>query len=62
LALCPPAFGINAFANALLRLLKVDPQDEVTSAVTGGNGAVVGFITTEDVLEELVGAAATPGA
>ncbi|MEV1023251.1 hemolysin family protein [Streptomyces sp. NPDC050264] len=30
-ALGPVVFGINAFANTLLRLLKVDPKDEVES-------------------------------
>nr|WSW42400.1 hemolysin family protein [Streptomyces sp. NBC_01001]WSW63158.1 hemolysin family protein [Streptomyces sp. NBC_00998] len=32
------------------------------AAVTGDNGGVVGFVTMEDVLEELVGEAAAPGA
>lgn len=30
----PVIFGINAFANALLRLMKVEPKDEVTSVFT----------------------------
>lgn len=30
----PFVFGINAFANAMLRLLKVDPKDEVGSVFT----------------------------
>ncbi|MGW1926028.1 hemolysin family protein [Streptomyces massasporeus] len=30
----PVIFGINAFANTLLRLLKVEPKDEVTSVFT----------------------------
>ncbi|MEU6756798.1 hemolysin family protein [Streptomyces sp. NPDC046685] len=33
-ALRPVVFGINAFANALLRLLKVEPKDEVGSVFT----------------------------
>lgn len=33
-ALKPVIFGINAFANSLLRLLKVEPKDEVTSVFT----------------------------
>lgn len=33
-ALRPVIFGVNAFANALLRLLKVDPKDEVEAAFT----------------------------
>jgi CBS domain containing-hemolysin-like protein len=33
-ALRPFVFGINAFANALLRLLRVEPKNEVTSAFT----------------------------
>ncbi|MFE1773191.1 hemolysin family protein [Streptomyces sp. NPDC059008] len=33
-ALRPFVFGINAFANALLRLLKVEPKDEVASVFT----------------------------
>ncbi|MEU3099169.1 hemolysin family protein [Streptomyces sp. NPDC006967] len=33
-ALKPVIFGINAFANTLLRLLKVEPKDEVTSVFT----------------------------
>ncbi|MBW5248340.1 hemolysin family protein [Streptomyces sp. NBC_01220] len=33
-ALRPVIFGINAFANALLRLLKVEPKDEVSSVFT----------------------------
>ncbi|MFG2335575.1 hemolysin family protein [Streptomyces yangpuensis] len=33
-ALRPLVFGINAFANALLRLLKVEPKDEVASVFT----------------------------
>ncbi|MFI6638574.1 hemolysin family protein [Streptomyces sp. NPDC050504] len=33
-ALRPVIFGINAFANALLRLLKVEPKDEVGSVFT----------------------------
>ena len=33
-ALRPVVFGINAFANALLRLLKVEPKDEVDSVFT----------------------------
>lgn len=33
-ALKPVIFGINAFANALLRLLKVEPKDEVESVFT----------------------------
>ncbi|MCT2589176.1 hemolysin family protein [Streptomyces sp. N2-109] len=33
-ALKPAIFGINAFANALLRLLKVDPKDEIASVFT----------------------------
>ncbi|APU43354.1 hemolysin family protein [Streptomyces sp. TN58] len=33
-ALRPFVFGINAFANALLRLLKVEPKDEVGSVFT----------------------------
>jgi CBS domain containing-hemolysin-like protein len=33
-ALRPVVFGINAFANALLRLLKVEPKDEVASVFT----------------------------
>ncbi|BAU81025.1 integral membrane protein [Streptomyces laurentii] len=32
------------------------------AAVTGDNAAVVRFVTMEDVLEELVGEAAAPGA
>ncbi|MFF5933620.1 hemolysin family protein [Streptomyces sp. NPDC012508] len=35
-ALKPVVFGINAFANALLRLLRVDPKDEVGSVYTDG--------------------------
>ncbi|SCK20626.1 hemolysin family protein [Streptomyces sp. WMMB 322] len=33
-ALRPVTFGINAFANALLRLLRVEPKDEVESVFT----------------------------
>ncbi|MFG2489051.1 hemolysin family protein [Streptomyces virginiae] len=33
-ALRPLVFGINAFANTLLRLLKVEPKDEVASVFT----------------------------
>ncbi|WNZ10562.1 hemolysin family protein [Streptomyces sp. 11x1] len=33
-ALKPVIFGINAFANTLLRLLKVEPKDEVASVFT----------------------------
>jgi CBS domain containing-hemolysin-like protein len=33
-ALRPVVFGINAFANTLLRLLKVEPKDEVESVFT----------------------------
>ncbi|MGW1887165.1 hemolysin family protein [Streptomyces sp. NPDC001970] len=33
-ALRPVIFGINAFANALLRLMKVEPKDEVASVFT----------------------------
>ena len=33
-ALRPVVFGINAFANGLLRLLKVEPKDEVESVYT----------------------------
>jgi len=33
-ALRPLVFGINAFANALLRLLNVEPRDELASAFT----------------------------
>ncbi|MFV2120385.1 hemolysin family protein [Streptomyces sp. Act-28] len=33
-ALRPVIFGINAFANAILRLLKVEPKDEVSSVYT----------------------------
>lgn len=33
-ALRPVIFGINAFANAILRLLKVEPKDEVASVFT----------------------------
>jgi CBS domain containing-hemolysin-like protein len=33
-ALRPLVFGINAFANGLLRLLKVEPKDEVESVYT----------------------------
>ncbi|MFF0215392.1 hemolysin family protein [Streptomyces vinaceus] len=33
-ALRPFVFGINAFANALLRLLKVEPKDEVAAVFT----------------------------
>ncbi|MCI0383798.1 hemolysin family protein [Streptomyces sp. CNQ085] len=33
-ALRPVIFGINAFANALLRLLRVEPKDEVASIFT----------------------------
>ncbi|MEU6982113.1 hemolysin family protein [Streptomyces sp. NPDC046324] len=33
-ALKPVVFGINAFANALLRLLRVEPKDEVSSVFT----------------------------
>ncbi|MEV7059533.1 hemolysin family protein [Streptomyces microflavus] len=33
-ALRPVIFGINAFANMLLRLLKVDPKDEIASVFT----------------------------
>ncbi|GAA1708562.1 hemolysin family protein [Streptomyces yatensis] len=33
-ALRPVVFGINAFANGLLRLLKVEPKDEVESVFT----------------------------
>ncbi|MFH8370185.1 hemolysin family protein [Streptomyces sp. NPDC018031] len=33
-ALKPVVFGINAFANALLRLLRVEPKDEVGSVFT----------------------------
>jgi CBS domain containing-hemolysin-like protein len=33
-ALRPVVFGINAFANALLRLMKVEPKDEVASVFT----------------------------
>ncbi|MEW2438919.1 hemolysin family protein [Streptomyces caniferus] len=33
-ALRPLVFGINAFANALLRLMKVEPKDEVSSVFT----------------------------
>lgn len=33
-ALRPFVFGINAFANALLRLLRVEPKDEVESVFT----------------------------
>ncbi|MEU3745611.1 MULTISPECIES: hemolysin family protein [Streptomyces] len=33
-ALKPVVFGINAFANALLRLLRVEPKDEVASVFT----------------------------
>ncbi|CAM5721529.1 HlyC/CorC family transporter OS=Streptomyces alboniger OX=132473 GN=CP975_01885 PE=4 SV=1 [Streptomyces alboniger] len=33
-ALRPLVFGINAFANALLRLLRVEPKDEVESVFT----------------------------
>ncbi|MEW2398761.1 hemolysin family protein [Streptomyces sp. NPDC046862] len=33
-ALRPVVFGINAFANALLRLLKVEPKDEVEAVFT----------------------------
>ncbi|MFJ9795413.1 hemolysin family protein [Streptomyces sp. NPDC101145] len=33
-ALKPVIFGINAFANALLRLLRVEPKDEVSSVFT----------------------------
>ncbi|MDH2393080.1 hemolysin family protein [Streptomyces sp. HNM0663] len=33
-ALRPVVFGINAFANALLRLLRVEPKDEVASVFT----------------------------
>ncbi|MFH8886076.1 hemolysin family protein [Streptomyces californicus] len=33
-ALRPVIFGINAFANTLLRLLKVEPKDEVASVFT----------------------------
>ncbi|MCX4514603.1 hemolysin family protein [Streptomyces sp. NBC_01619] len=32
----PVIFGINAFANVLLRLLKVEPKDEVASVFTDG--------------------------
>ncbi|WP_314613056.1 hemolysin family protein [Streptomyces stackebrandtii] len=35
-ALKPVVFGINAFANALLRLLRVEPKDEVASVFTDG--------------------------
>ncbi|MFJ8160158.1 hemolysin family protein [Streptomyces sp. NPDC096136] len=33
-ALRPVVFGVNAFANALLRLLKVEPKDEVSAVFT----------------------------
>ncbi|SCK09501.1 Hemolysin, contains CBS domains [Streptomyces sp. WMMB 714] len=33
-ALRPVTFGINAFANSLLRLIKVEPKDEVASVFT----------------------------
>lgn len=33
-ALRPVIFGVNAFANTLLRLLKVEPKDEVSSVFT----------------------------
>jgi CBS domain containing-hemolysin-like protein len=33
-ALKPVIFGINAFANTLLRLLKVEPKDEVAAVYT----------------------------
>jgi CBS domain containing-hemolysin-like protein len=33
-ALRPVVFGINSFANALLRLLGVEPKDEITAAFT----------------------------
>ncbi|MEV6353272.1 hemolysin family protein [Streptomyces hydrogenans] len=33
-ALKPVVFGVNAFANALLRLLRVEPRDEVAAAYT----------------------------
>ncbi|OII64637.1 hypothetical protein BJP40_20090 [Streptomyces sp. CC53] len=33
-ALRPVIFGINAFANAILRLMKVEPKDEVSSVYT----------------------------
>ncbi|WP_128379304.1 hemolysin family protein [Streptomyces cavernae] len=33
-ALRPVVFGVNAFANVLLRLLRVDPKDEVESVFT----------------------------
>ncbi|MFI8520991.1 hemolysin family protein [Streptomyces sp. NPDC085481] len=33
-ALKPVVFGINAFANSLLRLLRVEPKDEVSSVFT----------------------------
>ncbi|WP_149183026.1 hemolysin family protein [Streptomyces sp. TRM49041] len=33
-ALRPVVFGINAFANAILRLLKVEPKDEISSVYT----------------------------
>ncbi|MFF7296559.1 CNNM domain-containing protein [Streptomyces sp. NPDC008265] len=35
-ALRPLIFGINAFANTLLRLLKVEPKDEVAAVFTDG--------------------------
>lgn len=35
-ALRPVVFGINAFANALLKLLRVEPKDEVGSVFTDG--------------------------
>ncbi|CAM5703729.1 Membrane protein OS=Streptomyces fumanus OX=67302 GN=GCM10018772_11500 PE=4 SV=1 [Streptomyces fumanus] len=33
-ALRPVVFGINAFANALLKLLRVEPKDEVEAVFT----------------------------
>lgn len=54
-ALRPFVFGINAFANTLLRLLKVEPKDEVGSVFTDDeltrlikDSSAAGLLTPED--------------
>jgi CBS domain containing-hemolysin-like protein len=54
-ALRPFVFGINAFANALLRLMKVEPKDEVASVFTDGelarlvkDSSAAGLLDPED--------------
>ncbi|GAU70778.1 hypothetical protein SSP35_22_00820 [Streptomyces sp. NBRC 110611] len=55
-ALKPVVFGINAFANALLRMMKVEPKDEVASVFTDEeltrlvkDSSAAGLLDPEDV-------------